>query len=161
MPVEGLILASSVGYIDRKYKQFVIRDPNDNMEKDVKDTARFPFSSKWTLNASIQYELPAFDFGQLAARLDYNYRSKIYFHPTTVGTPLNDAIAGQKRGLFDGRITLSKLMLGTNEATIAVWGKNLTKKEYKANGIDFGGLGYAGNVYGEPRSFGVDLNYAF
>ncbi|ARS27501.1 TonB-dependent receptor [Sphingomonas sp. KC8] len=169
MPVEGLTLASSVGYIDRKYKQFVIldpsADPNDPATpggfRDVKDTARFPFSSKWTLNASIQYELPAFDFGQLSARLDYNYRSKIYFHPTTVGTPYNDAIAGEKRGLFDGRITLSKLMLGTNEASIAVWGKNLTKKEYKANGIDFGGLGYAGNVYGEPRSFGVDLNYAF
>ncbi|WP_380873950.1 TonB-dependent receptor [Sphingomonas sp. DBB INV C78] len=161
LPVDGLTLSSSVGYIDRKYKEFLILDPISNTVVDVKDTARFPFSSKWTLNASAQYDVPEFDFGQLSFRVDYNYRSKIYFHPTTVGTPYNDQIAGAKRGLLDGRITLSKLALGENEASIAVWGKNLTKKEYRVNGIDFGGLGYAGNVYGEPRSFGVDLNYEF
>jgi hypothetical protein len=31
-------------------------------------------------------------------------------------------------------------------------------EEYRTFGIDFGGLGYAGNVCGEPRSFGIDLN---
>ena len=49
-------------------------------------------------------------------------------------------------------------MIG-KKASIAVWGKNLTDEAYRVHGIDFGGLGYAGNVYGEPRSFGVDLNF--
>nr|WP_089218214.1 TonB-dependent receptor [Sphingomonas laterariae] len=161
VPVDGLTLGTSVGYIDRKYKEFLILNPQTNEIEDVKDTARFPFSSEWTVNASAQYDVPEFDFGQLSFRVDYNYRSKIWFHPTLVGTPYNDVIASPGRGLFDGRITLSKLALGSNEASIAVWGKNLADKEYRANGIDFGGLGYAGNVYGEPRSFGIDLNYNF
>ncbi len=161
VPVDGLTLGASVGYIDRKYKEFLILNPLNNQVEDVKDSARFPFSSKWTLNASAEYKTPELGFGQLSFRVDYNYRSKIWFHPTLVGTPYNDVIASPGRGLFDGRITLSKIMIGDNEASVAVWGKNLTKKVYRANGIDFGGLGYAGNVYGEPRSFGVDVNYSF
>ena len=123
------------------------------------DEARFTFSSKLTWNAALQYEAPRFDFGQLTARVEYNYRGKIYFHPTKVGAPLNDAIAGKARGLLDARITLSELDIIGKKASIAVWGKNLTDKEYRVHGIDFGGLGYGGNVYGEPRSFGVDVNF--
>lgn len=61
--------------------------------------------------------------------------------------------------MLDARITLSELEVIGKKASIAVWGKNLTDEAYRVHGIDFGGLGYAGNVYGEPRSFGVDLNF--
>ena len=155
----GLTFSGSVGYVDRKYKQFEILDPGTDLPVDVADSARFPFSSKLTWNAALQYDAPRFDFGQLSARVEYNYRGKVYFHPTTVGAPLNDEIAGKARGLLDARITLSELDVIGKKASIAVWGKNLTDEAYRVHGIDFGGLGYAGNVYGEPRSFGVDLNF--
>lgn len=158
---DGLTLSGALGYIDRKYKQFLILDPMTNQIIDVADTARFPFSSSLTWNAALQYELPRFDFGQLSARLEYNYRGKVYFHPTLVGTPLNDEIAGKARGLLDARLTLSELSLLGEGASIAVWAKNLTNKAYRVHGIDFGGLGYAGSVYGEPRSFGVDVTFNF
>ncbi|HEY4545719.1 MAG TPA: TonB-dependent receptor [Pedomonas sp.] len=159
--MDGLTLSGALGYIDRKYKQFLILDPATNQIIDVADTARFPLSSSLTWNAALQYELPRFDFGQLSARVEYNYRGKVYFHPTLVGTPLNDEIAGEARGLLDARLTLSELSLLGEGASIAVWAKNLTDKAYRIHGIDFGALGYAGNVYGEPRSFGVDLNFSF
>lgn len=159
--MDGLILSGAFGYIDRKYKQFLILDPMTNQIVDVADTARFPFSSSLTWNAALQYELPRFDFGQVSARIEYNYRGKVYFHPTLVGTPLNDEIAGQARGLLDARLTLSEVSFIGADASIAVWAKNLTDKAYRVHGIDFGALGYGGNVYGEPRSFGVDLNFNF
>ena len=157
----GLTLSGTLGYVDRKYKKFTILDPGSETYVDVADEARFPFSSKLTWNAALQYEAPRFDFGQLTARVEYNYRGKIYFHPTKVGAPLNDEIAGKGRGLLDARVTLSDLDVIGKKASIAVWSKNLTNKAYRVHGIDFGGLGYGGNVYGEPRSIGVDLNFEF
>jgi iron complex outermembrane receptor protein len=53
------------------------------------------------------------------------------------------------------------LPLGEGRGRILLWGKNLTDEEYRVAGIDFGGLGFAGNVYGEPKSYGIDLIYEF
>ncbi len=157
----GLTVAGALGYTDRKYGEFLILDPATNLIVDVKDTARFPLSAALTWNASIQYAAPKFDFGQLTGRVEYNYRGKTYFHPTRTGTPLNDEIAGAPRGLLDARLTLSEINLGGLDASFSLWGKNLTDKEYRVHGIDFGSLGFAGNVYGEPRSFGADLTLDF
>lgn len=158
---DGLTLSGSLGYVDREYKEFLIRDPATNEIVDVADTARFTYASKITWTAAAQYQLPRFDFGTLSARLEYNYRGRIYFFPTLFGTPFRDEIAGGSRGLLDARVTLADLRLGGVEAAVALWGRNLTKEEYRVHGIDFGALGYAGSVYGEPRSFGIDFNIAF
>ena len=70
-------------------------------------------------------------------------------------------IAAPARGLLDARLTLSDMELAGARASISLWGKNITDKEYKAVGIDFGGLGFGGNVYGDPATWGVDLNLQF
>jgi hypothetical protein len=45
---------------------------------------------------------------------------------------------------------------------IAVIGRNLFDRKYRTYGIDFGpGLGFAGNSYGDPRTFGLQLAYNF
>jgi iron complex outermembrane receptor protein len=126
---------------------------------DVAATARFIHSPDTTLNASLQYDFPKMSIGQLSAMVDYNYRGTVYMFPTTIGTPLRDAIAGAPRGLLGARMTLSEIPVAGTEATIAVWGRNLTDKAYRIHGIDFGSLGLAGNVYGEPRSVGVDVSF--
>ena len=50
------------------------------------------------------------------------------------------------------------------ELRVSLWGKNLTNKEYRMYGTDFGfngAMGYAGNLYGELRSYGIDFIYEF
>ena len=153
----GLTVSASVGYVDRDYLEFFIRDPANDQLVDVANSARFIHSPATTINASVQYDFPRFDVGQLSLALDYNYRGKIYMTPTLIGTPLRDAIAGDPRSLFGARFTLSQVNVAGSEATIALWGRNLTNRKYRIHGIDFGSLGYAGNVYGEPRSIGVDV----
>ena len=125
------------------------------------NVAHFTYSAKETANAALQYDLPRFSFGQVSARLEYNYRSEVYFQPTTVGTPLNESIKGDGRGLLDARLTLAEVAVGSATASFSLWGRNLTDEEYRVHGIDFGALGYAGNVYGEPRSYGIDLDVSF
>lgn len=158
---EGLILSGTFGYNDRKYKQFLIRDPQTDTLVDVKDSAVFPGSAATTWTAAFDYTWPSMGIGELSAHVEYNYRGKTYFHPTTVGTPLNEEIASPSRGLLDARLTLSKIEFGMGEASVALWGKNMLDKKYRTYGIDFGGLGFAGNTYGEPASAGIDFNFKF
>lgn len=159
--VPGFQVFGTMGYVHRKYDEFLILDPVTDQVVDVADQARFPHSAALTWNVGAQYDLPEFPIGKLSARVEYNHRGRTYFHPTKVGAPLNDVIAANRRGLLDGRITLSQIPVAGTELSIAVWGKNLTDEAYRVHGIDFGGLGYGGAVYGEPRSFGVDLTAQF
>ncbi len=105
--------------------------------------------------------MPRRSIGQLSARLEYNYRGGVIFHPTHAGTPLTGEIADGARNIPDVRITLSELKVGGGEASVSLWSRNLTDEEYRVHGVDFGALGFAGNVYGEPRSVGVDFMVAF
>ena len=158
---DSLTFSGSLGYIDRDFNEFLVVDPATNQTVDVSDSAHFTYSAEDTASAALQYDLPRFSFGQMSARLEYNYRSEVYFQPTTIGTPLNESIKSDGRGLLDARLTLGEMAISGVTASVSLWGLNLTDEEYRVHGIDFGALGYAGNVYGEPRSYGVDLSFAF
>ena len=64
-------------------------------------------------------------------------------------------------GRFDARVALSDIDLGPTKATVALWGKNITDKKYLYSGIDFGSLGFAGVIFAEPATYGVDVKFAF
>ncbi|WP_176594849.1 TonB-dependent receptor [Sphingobium sp. EM0848] len=156
-PVDAITLGGNVGYTNRKYKQFLILDPVTEQYVDVKDSARFMIGATTTISAYAQWDIADLSIGHLSARADYDYRGKIYFHPTTVGTPYNDEIASGPRSLVNGRISLTNIDLNGAKAELALWGKNIFDKKYRLYGIDFGAIGYAGNTYGEPATYGVDF----
>ena len=168
VPYEGLTAYATFGYVDRKFKKFEIFNTTPNTlgypvgaTIDIADIAKFTYSASTTLNAGAQYEFAVENLGKMAFRLDYNYRGKVFFHPNPVTAPFADQVAAPARGLLDARIALSELELGSGKATIAFWGKNITDKKYKAVGIDFGSLGFAGNVYGDPATWGLDFSFQF
>ncbi|HKT75098.1 MAG TPA: TonB-dependent receptor [Sphingobium sp.] len=156
-PVDAITIGANLGYTNRKYKQFLILDPTTNQIVDVKDSARFLVGATTTISAYAQWDVADLSFGKLSIRGDYDYRTKIYYHPTTVGTPYNDLIAGAPRHLVNGRISLTDIDLHGAKAELALWGKNIFNEKYRLYGIDFGALGYAGNTYGEPTTYGVDF----
>ncbi len=168
VPYEGLTAYATFGYVDRKFQKFQIFNTSANSlgypvnaTVDIADIAKFTYSASTTLNAGAQYEFAVNNLGKMAFRLDYNYRGKVYFAPNPLTAPFGDRIAAPARGLLDARIALSDLELGTGKATIAFWGKNITDKKYKAAGVDFGSLGFAGNVYGDPATWGLDFSFQF
>jgi iron complex outermembrane receptor protein len=162
VPVDGLTTYATLGYVDRTYKRFIALDPASNLLVDIANgQARFTYSPKVTLNVGAQYQFPALSFGVLTARLDYSYRSGLEFGASPYGSPYRDMISAPGRGLLDARLTLSELPLGNTEASLSLWGKNITDKKYRTVGIDFGALGFATNAYGEPATFGVDLTVKY
>jgi len=160
-PLRSITLNATGGYVDRKFKSFVIRDAATNQLIDVADEARFHYSASTTANAGIQYESDALSVGKLQARIDWTYRSRIYFHPLDRLNPFNQQISDGALSRFDARVALSQIDLGRMQATVALWGKNITNRDYLYSGIDFGSLGFAGVVYAEPRTFGVDVRLDF
>lgn len=44
---------------------------------------------------------------------------------------------------------------------VTFWGKNLTNKDYVTRSVDFGQLGFAGVIYGDPRTYGMSLDFEF
>ena len=168
VPVTGLTTYATFGYVDRQFKKFEVYNTAANtlgfpvnQVVDIADIAKFIYSASTTLNAGAQYEYQGLDFGKIALRLDYNYRGKVFFHPNPLTSPFNERVIAPARGLFDARVTLSDLEVGSGRASLSLWGKNITNKKYKAVGIDFGSLGFAGNVYGDPATWGLDLNFQF
>ena len=71
-------------------------------------------------------------------------------------------LTADDRWLVGARLSLNDISVGDKGSLrISAWGKNLTDEEYREWGIDFASLGYAGNVFGQPRTYGVDLVYRF
>lgn len=158
---KGLTASGNIGYVDRSYDKYLFRDPVSNALIDVSDTARFAYSAPVTANAALEYNFPKFDFGALSARLDYNYRGRVYFHQLDITAPFNRELSQKPVSTFDARISLSDLKIGSGEAMISLWGRNITDEDYRVSSIDFGALGYGTSVYAEPMTWGVDLNLKY
>ena len=158
---DALTISGNIGYIDRKYKAFELLNPNTNELVDVADDARFIYSPDTTANIAAEYRFPPLSFGELAARLDYSYRSRMYWHPTTMLNPYNDGISDKAVGRLDGRVSLSDVKIGTGDAQFAFWVKNITNEDYLLGGVEFGSLGFATVGYAEPRTWGIDMRVRF
>ena len=84
---------------------------------------------------------------------------KMFWGP--LDNPENEGLADLSRR--EG-IGLAEISLGDGLLRGALWGKNLTDEEYGVHGQDLGlenGYGISGVVFGQPRSFGVDLIWEF
>ena len=162
LPIDGFRLNAAFGYNDPKFKTFMYFDPATGTSVDIGNRAKFTYSSKVTLNAGAEVSIGRVAGGQLSARLDYAYRSSARYNvvPFPTVAPFDQEIRARGYGLLDGRIMLADLDIGNADATLTLWGRNLTNKDYRTQGIDFGSLGFAVNSYGEPRSYGVDLKFA-
>ncbi|MDT0575379.1 TonB-dependent receptor [Croceicoccus sp. F390] len=161
VPFEGFRVNGSFGYTDRDFDTFLVFDPAVGEIVNVADEAQYSYSASTTGNVGAQYTVGEMLGGQLSARLDYLYRSKVNYNVVPRFSPNDAIIASPGVGLLDGRISLSAIPLGGVEAQISLWGKNLTDEEYRISGIDFGSLGFATNTYGVPRTYGVDLRIEY
>ncbi|MGB5076416.1 MAG: TonB-dependent receptor, partial [Sphingorhabdus sp.] len=154
---DNLTINGNIGYLDRKFKSFEILNPQTDKLVELGSSARFQYSPNMTANAGMEYSLPGFGIGTLTARLDYTYRSRMYWHASTLLNPFNDLISDGPVGRFDGRLTLSDIRLGGAQTTVALWVKNIANADYLLGGVDFGALGFSTVGFAEPRTWGVDF----
>ena len=159
---EGLTLDASYGYTDPKYDSYSFRDPVTDQVIDVSDIATFSDIARETLHIGAEYGFQFANVGRLSARLDWSTRSKRVFGPGTfVNSYQNETLDPGTENLH-ARLALAEMPLGSDGSwEVALWGDNLTDHENVGYGISFGGLGYGGRFYTEPRTYGIDVKVKF
>ena len=167
-PAEPLLLALGIGYVDSTYESFEgvplqrpagsFGDDNDGVIDRRTDATgnRVPLAPKWTVNASIGYDVPLPNQGEWRSRLDYNYKSERYGADGSTNDPA-DLLPGY---------SLVNLRTGYESPdgrySMYLWAKNLTDETEldESRFIQFI-TSRLQKRYIEPRTYGVSLAYKF
>ncbi|CAH0992729.1 Vitamin B12 transporter BtuB [Sinobacterium norvegicum] len=144
----GLTAVVSYGYLDAQYDEVI--DSNGN---DLTDQFVFINSPNNSYNAALDYAFPTYNWGSLSANLSYSYQDEKYTKAE------NDAYVIDAYGLLNARISLADIPVPSGELRTAIWGKNLQDTEYYVAHFQAGFP--PGAVFGDPRSFGVDVIYEY
>ena len=148
-PIEALRLEAGVGYLDAKYTEVDIRALNSG----VTPNTRLQNAPKWTASAGISYKLMLPKSAALTPRVDWSYRSKVF--NDAVNTPL---LVQDGYHLVNANVTYTS---ADARWTVAGGVKNLTDKAYLVAGYADAFAGEVEGVFGRPREWYADLNYAF
>ncbi|WJY18328.1 TonB-dependent receptor [Alteriqipengyuania flavescens] len=117
---------------------------------ELHDGNPLPFAPKFSANARVRYETRLGADSRIALGANANFRSRFYLDPAGL----------QERSQADV-LTLAanaSLYLDKSGLEIALWGRNLTNRDYAVSGYGF--IGY--NTFrSEPRAIGAATSYRF
>ncbi len=149
-PVPPLTLQASYGYLHTKYDSF-----HNALLGDVTGN-RFAQAPEDTVNLSATYR-HALPSGELVANVSYAYISKVAYADDNLTTPGNVAPG---YGLVDARLDWKHV--GGSDVDLGVYVKNATDEVYLLNTTDrTSSFGFDSRLYGDPRTFGFEIRYAF
>jgi iron complex outermembrane receptor protein len=175
VPVDGLVITASVGYVDPEYTSFprgleggqvvsgctaIRNSAGVAIAQDCGAIAEFTAFPKTTADLGVAYSFPV-KHGELSLRGNYTYSGAQEFGTFNLpSSPFKGSIAAKSYGLLSARIALSEIPLSGNaRAQLALFGENLTNEKYVNQGIDFGFMGTI--VFGDRRTFGIEGKIEF
>ncbi len=163
IPFRGVEADLNYSFLAPKYTKWTdFTDPtNPNIRGDVSSQRAFPFAPNHQVTAGLTYTAPPTANGTFSAHVDTYWQDKTIFIANNL-TPGAQADEGWAYAVVNGRLAYTGIPLQKGTLDVAAFAHNLLDRNYRTYGIDFGShLGYAGNVYGDPRTFGVQLVYNF
>ena len=147
LPWYGLVCSLNYAYLHSEVDP--VRDPFTGEQR----AFSFPNAPQNTASLNIDYRSPLGRAGQLAANLNYNYVDE--------RDPTNETLYREAYSLLNGRLGLEAIPLAAGSLGVAAWVKNALDEDYVSFAID--NLPHASRavLWGEPRSWGVDLTYRY
>jgi len=142
-----LLLNVSYGYLDANYESFI------QYGQEVSNSKNVPSAPQHSYNISLDYARTV-SFGELNAALNYSWEDEYYF--SSQGVARKDDV-----GLLGATLGVRDIAMGDGELSVQLWGKNLENKNYAAHEIDWAASGFVTTIFGEPRSFGLDVTLSF
>jgi len=139
IPVDGLKLSAAFNYLSSNATQ-------TNPFTLVTLVQELPNVPKWKTTVSAEYTFTRLSVGTLAALVSHDYHAKELWLPGDYRPAYS---------LVDARLTLSDIPVAQGDFSLALWGKNLTDKQYQVY------HNYNDVVFGQPRSFGLSMNYNY
>jgi iron complex outermembrane recepter protein len=153
----------NLGYTHKKFKEFNSRDDSAaRLQTNIAAVISPAYSPDWTATIAANARFPLGADGHVTARVGYNYTSDFILFSNAITAPFQKETNGDSRGLVDAQLKFDGLKIGGgSDIGLTLWTKNLTNRKYRVRSVDFGALGFAYTVYGEPRTFGATLDIAF
>ena len=146
-PTEALTFNLNYAYLDAKYLQIL-----DGSGADVTDYYTYIEAPRNTISTSVEYKLPETGIGRPSLYVDYYMQSKKFTNTNDAGYIIGDY------GLLNARLTLSDIPIGLGNWKLSAFGKNITDTKYYIS-LFQGGIPAA--IYGDPRSYGLELTFNF
>jgi len=153
--------------------------PGDN----VKDLFTVPYSPSDSFDLGFDCTIARFSSGRFSANADYRWQSRVYFTaPAGPGVPNRQLASIPSYGTLDARVTLDFDLPRGDRASISIWGKNVTNKNYYQSEVGIGAgpvpiqsvdpetgepitipAGYvaSGFAWSEPPAYGISLMYQY
>ncbi len=148
---DGFSLFGSYAYLDTEYKDFINEAGEDFSGNPL---TRAPQD---TFNVGATWRMQLAPSLGLTLHSEYGYRSRVSYDPGDFALVGDGSV-----GLWDARATLE---LQDYNIDITAWGKNLTDEVHVTQAIDgrgpFNLSQNAAAVIGEPRMYGVTVNWRF
>jgi iron complex outermembrane recepter protein len=160
---DNFSIDGNFGYINIKIKDFPGADSTGAVRNIAGLLRGTGYAPKYTANIAANVKVPLSGDAKLTGRLGYNYTASFEQFPNTLTAPFAEVTKGDSRGLVDGQIRIDGIKFGDSGEGIGVtfWGKNLTNKKYNVRSVDFGQLGFATNIFGDPRTYGMTIDFGF
>ena len=147
----NLFLDAQLAYLNTEIEQLQAADPNNPADVD-QDGNHLPKSPEFSASLGAEYRIPLERPGNLALRLEYSYRDRIFY------TLFNDPLAASdSHDIVNGRLTLTGR---DGKWSAALYARNLLDEKYEVGGFRGGAFGNIGGI-GRPRTYGVNLKYNF
>lgn len=147
MPVTGLLLQLSYAYLDSKL------DDVDNPFTGQVEKASFGNAPEHSYSFIAGYTFPASSIGMVNANASYNYVDK--------RNPDAENTYRDSYDLINARIALTEIPGLGGQWEVAAWGKNLADNNYEAFTLDNLPQATRAVIWGDGRSYGLDVTYRF
>lgn len=146
---DPLTLNASYGYLDPEFKEITGADGVDRSDEVTPINA-----PRHSATLDLSYRFPATAAGVVTANVGYTWQDEM------VTSSSNPDLVIDSYGLLNARLTLSEIpMAGNNgDLRISAWGKNLNDQEYYVSLFE---ILVPAALYGEPRSYGLDITYEY
>ena len=146
-----LFFDGQLAYLNTEIEQLQAPDPNNPADVD-QDGNDLPKAPEFSVSMGAEYHLPLDGLGNLALRMEYSYRDRIYY------TLFNDPLAAAgSHNIVNGRLSLNSQ---ADKWSVAVYARNLLDEDYEVGGFRGGAFGNIAQ-FGRPRTYGVNLKYNF
>ena len=151
-PLAGLVISMSYSYLDSDMPL----QPNP-LDNGVLKKFFVPLAPKHAGAMTLDYSFIPKDYGQLKLHLDITSTDHYSFVP--FGEQRTDAYS-----LFNARVELADINIGSGDGSLkaSIWAKNLLDEEYIIFAVAIGEPAASINqIFGDPRTLGLDISYEF
>lgn len=143
-PVPSLTLTAGLGLLDTEVKGGTVSGVSV-------DGTRLASAPSVSFAGAIDWRAFANDSYTTTLHLDGTYSTRQYFDPW-------NKLSQDSYGLLNARVDFR---FAEDRWGVALWGKNLADKFYFTNRIDLPSFGYLYEHIGNPRTYGITLDYRF